>query len=211
LNGELEGMNVPVHIALRAPSNRFVTCWDSSSRVPSAGIARTRRPHCYQPLACLTLCLVASLSAMAANQTLKGHIPAAVKQFNLQPVSRMPPLKDLRLPVGLPLRNQAGLAALLHELYDPSSPEYHHFLTPETFTERFSPTESDYATVTAFAQSNGLAVTHIPPNRLLVDVSGSVADIEKAFNVTLRIYQHPAEGRTFHAPDTEPSVPLDVP
>lgn len=32
------------------------------------------------------------------------------------------------------------------------------------------------------------------------------ADIEKLFQLTIRVYQHPNEQRTFYAPDTEPSV-----
>ena len=43
-------------------------------------------------------------------------------------------------------------------------------------------------------------------NRLFVDVSGSVADIQTAFHITLRTYHHPTEARDFYAPDAEPSV-----
>ena len=46
---------------------------------------------------------------------------------------------------------------------------------------------------------------------MLVDVSGNVADIEKAFHVTLRTYPHPAETRNFFAPDVEPTVAADLP
>ncbi len=49
------------------------------------------------------------------------------------------------------------------------------------------------------------------PNRVVLDVSGSAADIEKAFHVTLQTYQHPTENRNFYAPDAEPSVDLAVP
>ena len=34
-----------------------------------------------------------------------------------------------------------------------------------------------------------------------------MADIERAFQVTMRVYQHPTENRTFFAPDVEPSIP----
>ena len=45
----------------------------------------------------------------------------------------------------------------------------------------------------------------------MLDVSGSVADIEKAFHVHMLVYQHPVEARTFFAPDVEPSLDLDTP
>ena len=84
-------------------------------------------------------------------------------------------------------------------------------LTPEEFAAKFGPTEQDYAAVIVFAQANGLAVRGTHPNRTLLDVSGSVADIENAFHVTMHVYQHPAEARTFYAPDGEPSLDLAAP
>ena len=57
-----------------------------------------------------------------------------------------------------------------------------------------------------FARKYGLDVTVTHSNRVLLDVAGQVADIEKAFQVTLRTYQHPTEARQFYAPDVEPSV-----
>jgi kumamolisin len=44
-----------------------------------------------------------------------------------------------------------------------------------------------------------------------VQVEGSVTVIEAAFNVSMGVYQHPTEDRTFYAPDREPSVALGFP
>jgi len=46
---------------------------------------------------------------------------------------------------------------------------------------------------------------------MVLDVSGSVADIEKALGVTLRLYTHPSESRSFYAPDVEPGAPGNIP
>ncbi len=62
----------------------------------------------------------------------------------------------------------------------------------------------------AFASTNNLKVTDTHPNRLVLDLSGSVADIEKALDVKMQTYQHPKENRTFYAPDVEPTLDLDV-
>ncbi len=145
----------------------------------------------------------------AGTQVLRGHVPAVVAR--LQPTSHLPGTNRLNLAIGLPLRNQEALTNLLQQIYDPASPNYRHYLTPEQFTEQFGPTERDYQAVIAFAKANGLTVTDTHPNRMLVDVSGSVADIERALHVTLRVYQHPTENRMFYALDTEPSLDLAVP
>jgi subtilase family serine protease len=155
------------------------------------------------------LILVTAPAGAAELQKLRGHVPAAVAR--LAPVGQLPGSQRLNLAIGLPLRNREALTNLLHDLYDPTSPIFRQYLTPQQFTARFGPSEEDYQAVIAFARANGLTVTVKHSNRVLLDVSGSVADIEKAFQVTLRVYQHPVEKRTFYAPDAEPSVGTTVP
>jgi hypothetical protein len=116
----------------------------------------------------------------------------------------------LRLAISLPLRNSPGLEDLLREIYDPLSPQYHHYLTVEQFTEMFGPTAEDYQALVRFAQSHGLALEKSYPNRLVLDVSGKTSDIEKAFYVSINDYQRP-DGTLFFAPDREPSLDLETP
>ena len=163
-------------------------------------------------IARVSVLLVFTTPAWAAEkQVLSGHIPTVVSKLNLQPVGRLPSTNTLHLAIGLPLRNKEKLSALLQQLYDPASPNYRRYLTPEQFTEMFGPTEQDYQAVVAFAKTNGFTVTATHPNRTLLDVSASVADIEKTFHVRMLVYQHPTEARTFYAPDVEPSLDLAVP
>jgi uncharacterized repeat protein (TIGR03803 family) len=147
-----------------------------------------------------------SPSLGAERQTLRGHVPEAVARLNLQPVGRLPATNRLRLAIGLPLRNTNALNKLLEDMYDPASPQFRRYLTPEQFTEKFGPTQRDYNAVAQFAQRNGLEITAMHSNRVLLDVAGRVADIEKTFQITLRTYRHPNEPRQFYAPDVEPSV-----
>jgi len=143
-------------------------------------------------------------SLAAGRQFLHGHIPEAVS--HLQPMGRFPGTNRLNLAIGLPLRNEEALDNLLQQIYDPASPNFRQYLTPEQFTEMFGPTEQDYQAVIDFAKRNHLTVTGTSDSRLLLDVSGSVPDIERAFQVTMRTYRHPVENREFYAPDVEPSV-----
>ena len=149
------------------------------------------------------------LARAAERQFLHNPISAVVT--NSTPLRHSSRWTRLNLAIGLPLRDREGLTNLLQQLYDPASPNYHRFLTPEQFAERFGPTEKDYQAVVKFAQTHGLIVTGKHPNRTLVSVRGTVADIERAFHVTLNEYQHPTEPRTFYAPDVEPSLDLAVP
>ena len=102
------------------------------------------------------------------------------------------------------------MKACLQRLYDPSSPDYRHFLTVKEFTQRFGPSPEDYRRVVDFARANGLEVTGSAANRMVVPVSGTVDQIERAFKVSLNLYQHPSERRTFSSPDREPSIPAEL-
>ncbi len=142
-------------------------------------------------------------------QFVHGHVPREVA--HLQPTGRMAASARLSLAIGLPLRNPEGLTNLLRQIYDPTGPLYRQYLTPDQFAARFGPAEQDYAAVIEFARSNGFTVTVTHPNRVVLDVNAAVGDIERAFHLTMRVYPHPRENRTFYAPDTEPSLDLSVP
>src|SRR5450432_3863627 len=114
---------------------------------------------------------------------LPGHVPRELSR--LTPNGWLPATNQLRLAIGVPLRDPAGLDDLLAQISDPASPNYRHFLTPEEITARFGPTESDYEAVKDFARTNGLTVTTTYGNRLVLDVTGPATAVEKAFHVTL--------------------------
>jgi uncharacterized repeat protein (TIGR03803 family) len=161
-------------------------------------------------LICAASLLQLALPVQAAGrQWLRGHVPAAVG--HLKALEPLPATNRLELVIGLPVRNPVALSELLQRIYDPTQPEFHHYLTPAEFAARFGPSQQDYDAVIAFAKARGLRVTGTHPNRTLLDVSGEVADIEKACHVKLHAYKHPTEGRNFYAPDTEPSLDLGVP
>jgi subtilase family serine protease len=140
-----------------------------------------------------------------------GHVRSVVADHEIKLVGSLPSTQLMRLDIMLPLRNQANLTALLSRLYDPSSPDYRHFLSVAEFTEQFGPTTEDYQAVVDWAQTQGFTVGNAPANHLLVPITGSVTQINHAFNISMKVYQHPTEKRTFFSPDREPSVDLNVP
>ena len=55
------------------------------------------------------------------------------------------------------------LTNLLADVYNPASPNFHHYLTPDQFTASFGPSQEDYQKVIDFAKSHGLVVKANPP------------------------------------------------
>ncbi len=156
-------------------------------------------------------CLAQASPARGQGFTLMTrHVREATLNGEARLMGKLPAGQTMRLVITLPLRNQAELDQFLKDLYDPSSAYYRQFLTVEEFTSLFGPTQADYDTVIHFAEANGLTVVDTSRNRLNVQVTGTVANIQKALNITLGVYQHPTEDRTFFAPDREPSPNLSV-
>ncbi len=162
-------------------------------------------------VALLSALAVPFASATGADQpqVLHGHVRNITKK--LSPLGRLEANHHMEVTIGLPLRNREQLTNLLEDVYNPSSPNFRHFLTANEFAASFGPSAEDYQSVVEFAKAHHLKVTHAHPNRTLVDVSGSVMDIENAFNVHLQRFKHPKENREFFSPDVEPSLELKTP
>ncbi|PWU21265.1 MAG: hypothetical protein C5B50_02150 [Verrucomicrobia bacterium] len=185
-----------------------------AARLPFSSVSAMQSPmrkHAYLqslPAVILAAASLFPVSAALANgqQVLPGHVHAIVR--HLAPVGRVTATEKLRLALGLPLRDEAGLNELLGQLYDPASPNYRKWWTPQQLAERFGASEADCQAVRDWARAHNLTVTATHPNRLVVDVEGAAADVEAALHVVLLTYQHPTETRRFFAPDREPSVDL---
>ncbi len=159
-------------------------------------------------LSTFVLTLVALVSFVkvghAQQPLMTRHTRDEVATRAVPPVGHMSATQNLRIVLVLQHRNQSELDQLLTDLYDSSNPSYRHFLTVEQFTEKFGPTREDYEAVKSWAKQNGLRIESTSRNRMILPVSGSVQNIEKALHVTMGVYQHPTEKRTFFAPDREP-------
>jgi kumamolisin len=131
-----------------------------------------------------------------------GGLPPLLSVSRLQGVDSSN--RTLHMSIGLALRNQAQLSALLQSLYDPSSPNYHQYLTSDEFAQRFGPTAEKRRAVVDYLTQQGFTVTQTYTN--LVDFSGSESQAEKVFGVTINDYQGP-DGRVFYSNATSPRFP----
>jgi subtilase family serine protease len=151
--------------------------------------------------------LIATASCLAQS-VMTHHVRDVVSSDKAQANGRLPGNQVMQLDLVLPLRDPAGLKAFLADVYSPKSPNYRQFLTPTEFTARFGPTADDYETVLRFATTYGFQVVGGSRDGMLVQVKGTVSNIEAAFHVNMRTYQHPTENRTFYSPDREPTADL---
>lgn len=150
-----------------------------------------------------TISLKSTGAAPAGYVQVLHNLPGKVSQAKY--LNHHDPYAELRITVGLALQNVAQLKAFLHDMGDPSSPNYHQSLTPQQFTELYGPTRDQVSAVETFLTRNGVRVLDVSPNRTLVHATASTSVLERAFHVTINDYSD-SEGGFFSA-SGNPSVP----
>jgi subtilase family serine protease len=155
--------------------------------------------------------LANTLSQAESQPLLTRHVRDAVVNGQARSVGQLPATQTIHFDVVLALRDRAGLQTFVQQVNDPTSPSYHQFLTPQEFTARFGPSQEDWEALVAFAKVNGFQIVSGSRDALDLRLTGTVASIERAFHVTMGVYQHPTENRTFYAPDREPTADLPFP
>lgn len=145
-----------------------------------------------------------------ASSLLTSHVPAAVASGEVSQVAAPDPSRPLQLTIALPMRDAAALEELVRQLYDPASSHFRQYLSAAEFTDRFGPTEADYAKAVQFFQGNGFTIVATAANRYLIEAVASVDTVQRVLHVNFGLYQHPTENRLFIAPDREPTLDLDI-
>jgi kumamolisin len=135
---------------------------------------------------------------------LPGHLPPLLAYAQLlRPASFT---HALTLSIAFFPRNPDALAQLLHNIADPASPDYQHYLTPVQFDARFSPPPAAIAQVRAFLLGAHLQVGNL--TGFIMQASGSLAEVQCAFAVQINEYQ--LGSRVVYAPASNPSVPAAI-
>jgi Pro-kumamolisin, activation domain/Fibronectin type III domain/IPT/TIG domain len=93
---------------------------------------------------------------------------------------------ELSGAIALKLRNPAAVSAFIDAVSSPNSPEYHHYLARGQFATLFGPTASTVAAVERQLRSEGLTVSGVSANNLLVNFRGTAAKVEAAFHTGLQ-------------------------
>lgn len=135
---------------------------------------------------------------------LAGHLPGELS--TLIPLARANPASELRIEVSLALRNRAELDQFLQDLGDPTSSQYHRWLTPNQFADRFGPTQQDLDTVASWLGAVGFQVTASSLAERYVRATGTMARAEGAFNTRIMTF---GDG-TSYSNTTEPMVPAQL-
>ena len=139
--------------------------------------------------------------------TLPGHvsprIESGVDQGSVDPSMDLPYVTLMLKPSA---SQQADLDRLLAQQQDPSSPDYHNWLTPEQYADRFGLSQADIAKMVAWLGQHGLAVKSIARGRNAIAFGGTAGQIGSAFGVEIHRYQ--VGGVPHYSNSTDPTIPV---
>jgi hypothetical protein len=100
---------------------------------------------------------------------------------------------------------ESALQALIASQQDPTSPNYHKWLTPEDFGKRFGVADSDVQTVTSYLSSQGMSVGQVHSNHMAIEVSATAGQIRSTFQTEIHAYS--VAGKTYYANNSAPKIP----
>ena len=105
------------------------------------------------------------------------------------PLGSLPGGQAMRGVVALKLRDESGLAALISAASEPESEQFRHYLSAAAFENEFGPTPSTVASVRSELERDGLAVTGVSRNGLLISFAGTASRVERAFRTGIERYR----------------------
>src|ERR1039458_7012199 len=154
--------------------------------------------------ASVAVCLAAIAESAYASGPVKipGNHPADIA--SLRAATRADASAQLEFSVVLGLHNQAVLEKLLAAQQDPTSSQYHHWLSAEEFNQRFGPTAAQIDAVKHWLAEAGFVIVKVDRRSRTIAVEGSVATAEAAFAT-----QIVSNGSNF-GNTSDPSVPAEL-
>src|ERR1035438_6012804 len=136
-----------------------------------------------------------------------GYIhPMAKAENDLGPLDASVTLPAITLVLSQTPEQQADLDGFLTAQQDPSSPDYHRWLSPEQYADRFGASPDDMAKITAWLEQHNLHVTTVGRGRTSVAFTGSAGDVGQAFQISFHRYS--VDGLPHFANTAEPSLPV---
>jgi pseudomonalisin len=138
--------------------------------------------------------------------TLHGNRhPLALAQYDAGAVAPSYRMERMLLTLLPDAAQQQSLNQFVDAQYNPESANYHQWLTPTQFADRFGVSEADAGHIVGWLQSHGLEVEEVTAGRRSIIFSGTAAQVLAAFHTQIRTYN--VRDQVHHANASEPEIP----
>ncbi len=90
-------------------------------------------------------------------------------------------------------------------LTDPTSPNFHKWISAAEYGRRFGATSEDIATVSRWLESHGFTVNNVPSHNMVIDFSGNAGQIREAMHTQIHTFE--LAGERHFANMSDPQIP----
>jgi hypothetical protein len=149
----------------------------------------------------ITQSVSSDLSVLAGNT--RPEVRNTANDLGAAPETQQIP--HMMLQLRRPAEQEQALNALINELHDPQSPNYQHWVTPSAIGAQFGPAQSDIRAISNWLQQQGFTINSVYANRMVIDYSGTVAQVRTAFHTDIHNFN--VNGVTRFANTSDPSIP----
>ncbi len=145
---------------------------------------------------------IATASTVSLGSGLRTHPWANYDQGPIEPSFQ---LHDLAFVIAPSTSQQKALDKLLAQQQDARSPNYHKWLTPEQYGDRFGLSPNDLKKITTWLQSQGFTNVSVVRSSNIVMFSGTAAQVEGTFRT--QIHRYEVDGKFQFSNVTPPQIP----
>ena len=115
------------------------------------------------------------------------------------------PMEHMLLQLKRPPEQERQLLQYIEELQEPSSRNFHHWLTAKEYGERFGLATQDLDVIRRWLESHGFKVNVVYENGILIDFSGTAGQVQTAFHT--EIHRLDVNGAEHFANMNDPRIP----
>src|SRR6266852_4441492 len=138
--------------------------------------------------------------------TLHGNTrPEARAENDRGPVTDDFPMEHMLLQLQRPPELEKALQQFIDELHTPDSSNFHRWISAQEFGARFGPVKQDLDTVTRWLESQGFKVNVVSPSGMVIDFSGTAAQVRNAFQT--EVHNLEIKGERHIANTSDPRIP----
>jgi len=132
--------------------------------------------------------------------------PLAQKQYDQGAVDSSMQMNYMTLMIKPTPAQQTSLNQLIAEQQEKSSPNYHKWLTPAQYGDRFGLSQTDIGTISSWLQSKGFTIVKVANGRNWIAFGGTAGQVQAAFKT--EIHHYLVNGELHYANVTPPSIPM---
>jgi subtilase family serine protease len=157
---------------------------------------------CLSVVVLLVLAPGCLLAQSGPSNVVSNNTPGFIKRAtDLGPVD---PATLLTVNVWLKLHNEQDLDDLVEQQKQKGSAVYHRWATQDQFNADYGPSPQEVNSVSNFLSAKNLSVLSVAENNMYIKAQGTVANIQKAFNV--QVHNYTLNGASYRSNTGDPSI-----